>query len=92
MEPAGDMDPVLRSLGADLERDDPALAALLSGRKARHRHWPAWFLLALPLLIPAFLLPARMVLGLLATLLILASPLVVLWLCAGTDDPATGRT
>jgi hypothetical protein len=93
MEPAGDMDPVLRSLGADLERDDPALAALLSGRgRPRHRHSPAWFLLALPLLVPAFLLPARMVLGLLATLLILASPLVVLWLCAGTDDPATGRT
>ena len=26
-----DDDPVLRALGADLERDDPALAALLSG-------------------------------------------------------------
>ena len=91
MEPAHDMDPVLRSLGADLERDDPALAALLSGR-ARHRHSPAWFLLALPLLVAALLLPARVVLGVLAMLLILASPLFVCWLLAGTENPATGRT
>ena len=93
MEPAHDMDPVLRSLGSDLERDDPALAALLSGRsRRRHRHSPAWFLLALPLLVAALLLPARVVLGVLAMLLILASPLFVCWLLAGTEDPATGRT
>jgi hypothetical protein len=92
MEAAGDMDPVLCALGDDLERDDPALAALLSGRtRARHRHSPAWFLLALPLLVAALLLPARVTLGLLATLLILASPLVVCWFC-GTEDPAPGRS
>jgi hypothetical protein len=92
MDPANDMDPVLRSLGADLERDDPALAALLSGRRDHpHRHSLAWLLLALPLLLPALLLPARVTLGLLAMLLILASPLMVCWLCAATDDPATGH-
>ena len=53
-----DDDPVLRSLGADLERDDPALAALLSGRPA-HRHSHAWSLLLVALLIPALLLPVR---------------------------------
>jgi hypothetical protein len=93
MDPADDMDPVLRSLDADLERDDPALAALLSGRPGhRHRHPSAWLLLALPLLVPALLLPARVVLGVLAMLLILASPAFVYWLGAGADDPATGRT
>ena len=93
MDPANDMDPVLRSLGADLERDDPALAALLSGRSGHsHRHSLAWLLLAVPLLLPALLLPARVVLGSLAMLLILASPLFAYWLCAGADGPATGHT
>lgn len=80
-----DDDPVLRSLSAELERDDPALAALLGGPPA-HGHRPRWpFLLPLlfpALLIPALLLPGRVVLGLLATLLILASPIMVCWLCA----------
>jgi hypothetical protein len=49
-------------------------------------------LLAPALLIPAFLLPARVVLGLAAMLLILASPGFVCWLCADTDHPATGRS
>src|SRR4029453_11979577 len=31
MDDRMDVDPVLRSLGADLERDDPELAALLTG-------------------------------------------------------------
>jgi hypothetical protein len=86
-----DDDPVLRSLSADVERDDPALAALLAGHPA-HRHSLAWLLLVLPLLIPALLLPGRVTLGLLATLLILASPVMVCWLCAGTEGGATPRT
>ena len=81
MDPANDMDPVLRSMGADLERDDPVLAALLSVRNEHaHRHSLAWMLLALPLLLPVLLLPARVTLGLLAMLMILASPLLVCWL------------
>jgi hypothetical protein len=94
MDPAHDMDPVLRSLAAELERDDPDLAALLDGRPARPRHRStlAWLLLAPVLLIPAFLLPARVVLGLAAMLLILASPLFVCWLCAAPDRPAAGRS
>jgi hypothetical protein len=87
-----DDDPVLSSLDAYLERDDPALAALLSGRRRPHRHPTAWLLLALLLLIPALLLPGRVTLGLLAMLLVLTSPLLVAWLCAGSpahpDAPA----
>ena len=82
-----DDDPVLRSLAADFERDDPALAALLSGQ-AIHHHSPAWLLLALPLLLPALLLPGRVTLGVLAMLAVLASPLMVCWLCT----VAEGRT
>jgi hypothetical protein len=86
---AMDDDPVLRSLGADLERDDPGLAALLSGRTPKaHRHSLAWMLLALPLLLPALLLPARVTLGLLAVLLILASPGIACWLCATAEGQA----
>jgi hypothetical protein len=76
-----DDDPVLRSLDAEFERDDPALAALLRGHAAR-RHSAAWLLLLLPLLIPALLLPGRVTLGFLAVTLILTSPLMVCWLCA----------
>ena len=88
-----DDDVVLRSLAADLERDDPALAALLAGRPApHHRYWIAWLLLVPALLVPAFLLPPRVVLGVAAMLLILASPGIACWLCAITERPATGRT
>ncbi|MCW2702410.1 MAG: hypothetical protein JWQ37_405 [Blastococcus sp.] len=88
-----DDDPVLLSLGADLERDDPALAALLSGRSPTpHRRSAAWVLLALPLLLPALLLPGRVTLGLIAVLLILASPVLVCWLCATPEDPAAWHT
>jgi hypothetical protein len=86
-----DDDPVLRSLSADLERDDPALARLLTGRRA-HQHSTAWLLLVLPLLIPALLLPGRVTLGLLALLLILSSPLFVAWLCTATEGGAAPRT
>ena len=81
-----DDDPVLRSLGADLERDDPALAALLTG--ARHpRHRVARLLLAFLLLSPALLLPAHVVLGALALLLILSSPVLVVWFCTTGPTP-----
>jgi hypothetical protein len=52
----------------------------------------AWVLLAIPLLLPALLLPARVTLGLLAMLLILASPGLVCWLCASTEGPTTHST
>jgi hypothetical protein len=83
-----DDDPVLRSLDAEFERDDPALAALLRGHPA-HRHSAAWLLLVLPLLIPALLLPARVTLGFIAVSLILTSPLLVCWLCADPGGRAT---
>ena len=85
-----DDDPVLRSLGADLERDDPALAALLCGGPVPRRShaWPFVVLLLIPaLLIPALLLPGRVTLGLLAALLIISSPLLVAWLCSGSPPP-----
>jgi hypothetical protein len=83
-----DDDPVLRSLSDDLERSDPDLAAMLSGRDPHpRRHSIAWILLALPLLVPALLLPTRVTLGLLAMLLILASPILVCWLCEATEPP-----
>jgi hypothetical protein len=88
-----DDDPVLRSLGADLERDDPALAALLSGRSpAPHGRSLTWLLWALPLLLPALLLSARVTLGVVAMALILGSPGFVCWLCTTTDGPATHHT
>ncbi|TFV87933.1 DUF3040 domain-containing protein [Blastococcus sp. CT_GayMR16] len=84
-----DDDPVLRSLEADLERDDPALAAFLSvGSPTPRRHSRTWVLLALPLLVPALLLPERVTFGVVATLLILGSPLFVCWLCASREGLA----
>ena len=87
-----DDDPVLRSLDAEFERDDPALAALLRGHPAHRRSRAWWLLLVLPLLVPALLLPARVTLGVLATLLILGSPLMVCWLCAEPEGRATPGT
>jgi hypothetical protein len=87
-----DDDPVLRSLGDDLERSDPALADFLTGRThSPRRHSIAWLLLSLPLLVPALLLPARVTLGLAAMALILASPAFVCWLCAAADGPSAHR-
>lgn len=88
-----DEDPVLRSLGEDLARDDPRLAALLSGPdEVRHRWRTRSVLLLLLLLGPvlvtvALLLPPTVVVGAIAMLLALASPLVVCWLCASVDRP-----
>jgi hypothetical protein len=91
MDDRMDVDPVLRSLGADLERDDPELAALLTGTSPMplgrwaHRLRRAAPLLVVVLLTAALLLPARVTLGVSAMLLILASPLVAIWLCAEAD-------
>jgi hypothetical protein len=86
-----DDDRVLQSLGADLARDDPALAALLSERQAQ-RHSRAWALLLVPLLVPALLLPARITLGVLALLLILSSPVLVAWLLVESPTPPDAPT
>ncbi len=85
-----DDDPVLRSLGEGLARDDPRLAALLSGRDAVRHRWHTRSLLLLLLFGPvlvtvALLLPPTVVVGATAMLLALASPLVVCWLCASAD-------
>ena len=85
-----DDDPVLRELGAELERDDPELAALLSGAVVhRHRHWMAWTLLALSIVCIAVVLAPAVTLGVLAMLVVLASPLVACWWCALPDDGPT---
>jgi hypothetical protein len=85
-----DDDPVLRSLGADLERDDPRLAALLSGDSPRplriHRHHHAWLLLALPLLGGLFLLPLTAAVGVVAIVLVAVSPLAGCLFRPGPDD------
>ena len=91
MDEFTDDDRVLRALGDDLERDDPALAALLSGRATRRRrHHPVrWALLALTAIALALLIAPGVTLGVLAMLLVLASPLVACWWCAfPTDGPA----
>ena len=77
-----DDDPVLQQLGAEVERDDPALAALLSGRTPRRRHVLVWVLLALVATVVAVLLAPAVAFGVLAMLLVLASPLLACWWCA----------
>jgi hypothetical protein len=87
-----DDDPVLRSLSADLERDDPHLAAYLSGRaRSPRRHSPAWFLLAVPLFIAALLVSVPVTVGVTVILLVVASPFVACWLCATAQWPDAGR-
>jgi hypothetical protein len=100
-----DDDPVLRSLGADVERDDPELAALLSGgapfdRVAgrpvlRRAHSVAVRLLVglvlVAALVGALVLPVRVLLAAAAMLFILASPLAVCWLLESNDGQATPR-
>jgi hypothetical protein len=88
-----DDDPVLRSLGEDLARDDPRLAALLSGEGVPHRRRRVRTLLLLLLLMPplvtaALLVPPTVALGVTAMLLAGASPLAVCWLCATSDRTA----
>ena len=88
-----DDDPVLRELGAELEREDPALAALLSGTAApAHRHGLAWALLALSVVAVAVLLAPAVTFGVLAMLLVLASPLLACWWCAFPGDGPEPRS
>jgi hypothetical protein len=87
-----DDDPVLRELGAELERDDPALAALLSGAaRPHHRHWMVWGLLAVTVVAVGVVLVPTVTLGVLAMLLVLASPLLACWWCALPDDGTAPR-
>jgi Protein of unknown function (DUF3040) len=86
-----DDDPVLRALGADLERDDPSLAALLSGSRRPHSaHRVVRFLLVLSLalgpLTAALVLPITVALGACVMLLIGASPFAAAWLCTTADE------
>jgi hypothetical protein len=76
---------VLRSLGKDLERDDPRLAALLSGVPAR-RFPRAWLLLVAPLLSVLVLLPVTVAVGVVSLVLVLASPLAGCLTCGPADD------
>ena len=83
-----DDDVVLQALGADLERDDPRLAALLSGEDAprlRSRHRSAWLLLAVPVLGGLLLLPVTTAVGIVVMLLVVAAPLVGLLCEPGPD-------
>ena len=82
-----DDDPVLRELGAELERDDPALAALLSSSVTPHHgHALAWTILATVVVGIALLLAPAVTFGVAAMLLVLASPLVACWWCAYPND------
>ena len=91
-----DDDPVLRALGDDLAREDPRLAALLSGAPpGRSSPAAGWVrvivaVVAVGLLTVALMVPARVTLGVSAMLLILASPLAVLWLCTVEDRADLG--
>ena len=88
-----DDDPVLRALGADLERDDPALAALLSGTAGRRRKPVVWLLPALAIVVTGLLLAPAVTFGVLSMLLVLASPLIAcLWCADPGDGPVTGPT
>ena len=68
-------DPVLRALGEDLARDDPRLAALLSGRRP-HRIRAVHVLIALPVLTALLVLPPTTAVGVVAVVLALMSLLV----------------
>jgi hypothetical protein len=92
MDEFTDDDPVLRALGEDLERDDPALAALLSGRAPERRHHPlGWALVACAVIAVALVVAPGVTLGVLAMLLVLASPLVACWWCALPGDGPAPR-
>ena len=82
----------LQELGAELERDDPALAAMLRGEaRPHHRHVLAWILLALAVTTVGVLLAPVVTLGVLAMLLVLASPLLACWWCAFPGEGPTPR-
>jgi hypothetical protein len=85
-----DDDTVLRTLGEDLARDDPRLAALLSGSRRSSRQWGARSLFLLLLAIPvlttaALLVPPTVAVGVLTMLLAVGSPLAVCWLVTTSE-------
>jgi hypothetical protein len=88
-----DDDPVLQELGAELEREDPQLAALLSGPPTppHRRHAVAWTVLAMVVAGVAMLLAPAATFGVLAMLLVLASPLLACWWCAMPNDGPAPR-
>ena len=85
-----DDEQVLRSLGRDLERDDPRLARLLSGGPP-HRFHPVWALLGLAVVGALLLLPVTVAVGVFSILLIAGSLLVVGWSCTNADGGAAPR-
>ncbi len=91
MDHADDGDAVLRSLGEDLARDDPRLAALLDGSAPvpprRTGRITLVLLLTTPLVTLALLLAPTVTVGSLAILLAVAAPLAVCWLCAEDRQP-----
>jgi hypothetical protein len=82
-----DDEQVLRALGSDLERDDPRLAALLSGGHP-HRFHPVWTLMGLAVAGALLLLPVTVAVGVVSILLIAGSLVVVCWTCSTVDDGA----
>ena len=87
-----DDDQALRLLEADLERDDPGLAALLSGSAPPRRAHRAWLLLVIPALSTLALLPMTAAIGVVSLLLVVASPLIVCWACTPSDGAAQPPT
>jgi hypothetical protein len=85
-----DDEQVLRSLGRDLERDDPRLAGLLTGGPP-HRFHPVWTLLGLAVVGALLLLPVTVAVGVFSILLIAGSLLVVCWSCTNADGGAAPR-
>jgi hypothetical protein len=91
-----DDDRALQQLGDELARDDPALAALLSGTDTgiphrRHRHGLLWTLLATVVVGVGVLLAPAVTFGVLAMLLVLASPLLACLWCALPGEGPTPR-
>jgi hypothetical protein len=87
-----DDDPVLQELGAELERDDPHLAAMLRGEvPPRRRHTVVWVLLALGIVTIGVLLAPAATFGVLAMLFVLASPLLACWWCTVPGDGPVPR-
>ena len=83
-----DDEQVLRSLGSDLERDDPRLAALLDGARP-YRFHPFWTLLALAVAGALLLLPVTVAVGIFSILMIATSVVVVCRTCTDPDGGAT---
>jgi hypothetical protein len=86
-----DDDQALRLLEADLERDDPRLAALLTGSAVPRRFRRAWLLLLVPVLSAVALLPLTAAIGVVSLALVVASPLIVCWACAPSDGGGRPR-